>query len=278
MTFHGPDSFKLLSTIVLSYPELRLQFDFRDDRIHPHKGVFLSNVVQVAGAGGTASDVKVQPEARVYVPLHRRITWATRASVGFLQPFNYGNAIRNPRTHADASDYTAADVRDYQVTFFRGFFSGGPSSNRGYTIRGVGPAAAVPFLTPAAAAGAALACNANSDAALQGCLTPTAGFTLWELSTELRFTITKPLELATFCDASDVSNRTYNIRVGYLHLSCGLGVRYDTPVGPIRADLGFRVPGAQHPATVPKGSLPEVPPTSFFGVPLALAVGIGEAY
>ena len=39
-------------------------------------------------------------------------------------------------------------TRDYQLTFFRGFFSGGPTSNRGYPIRGVGPHDIVPFLTP----------------------------------------------------------------------------------------------------------------------------------
>ena len=32
------------------------------------------------------------------------------------------------------------------------------------------------------------------------------------------------------------------------HLSCGAGARYDTPVGPIRLDIGYRIPGAQFPA------------------------------
>ena len=29
------------------------------------------------------------------------------------------------------------------------------------------------------------------------------------------------------------------------HLSTGLGFRYDTPVGPVRADFGVRIPGLQ---------------------------------
>ena len=43
-------------------------------------------------------------------------------------------------------------VKDTQLIFFRGFFSGGPSSNRGYPLRGVGPYANVPFLSPENAA------------------------------------------------------------------------------------------------------------------------------
>ncbi len=276
----GPDPFDSLSTIVLSFPELRLQIDLRDDRVHPRKGVFLGNVFQFAGGPffGTATDLKVQPEVRTYVPLHRRITWASRASVGFVAPFNYGDAVRNPREGISASNATRDEVRDFQVTFFRGFFSGGPSSNRGYPIRGVGPHAVVPFLTPDAAATAAFSCNAANSAELAQCVTPTGGFTLWELSTELRFQITKPFSIATFCDASDVARQTFTIRPRYLHLSCGLGARYDTPVGPIRADLGVRIPGMQ----VLGGARPndgENPnPTTILGLPVALAVGIGEAY
>lgn len=271
------DPFEKLSMIVLSYPELRTQLDFRDDRVHPHKGFFLGNTLQYAGGpfGGTASDIKIQPEGRVFVPIHRRVTWATRATVGFLIPFNYGQAVRNPDKSRDPADATVDQVRDYQVTFFRGFFSGGPSSNRGYPIRGVGPYDNVPFLTPAAAAGAAFNCNAANSDALARCQTPTGGFTLWELSTELRFQITKELSIATFCDASDVSRKTFDIRVSYLHLSCGPGVRYDTPVGPIRADLGVRIPGAQNPGGKNSG---EREPTPLLGLPVALAVGIGEAY
>lgn len=275
----GRDRFDQLSTIVLSYPELRLQLDYRDDRVHPRKGFFLGNELQVAGLGGNAADVKVQPEARVYVPLHRRVVWASRGSVGFLFPFNYGGAIQNPRAGATPENATVEEVRDYQITFFRGFFSGGPSSNRGYAVRGVSPYALVPFLTPDAAASAAATCaNATNAQEFAACPTPTGGFTLWELSTELRFQITKPLSVATFCDASDVSPFQHNLRFNYLHLSCGGGIRYDTPVGPLRVDLGVRIPGAQV-LGVPNDKTDLYIPETFLGnLPLALAVGIGEAY
>jgi len=53
-----------------------------------------------------------------------------------------------------------------------------------------------------------------------------------------------------------------------------LGLRYDTPVGPVRFDLGFRVPGAQ----APEGAEDEFEPSKIFSLPLAMSFGIGEAF
>ncbi len=70
-----------LSTLVISYPEINARFDFRDDRVHPHKGVYLSTNLQLAGRpfGGDVRDLKVQPEVRTYVPVASNVTFATRA-------------------------------------------------------------------------------------------------------------------------------------------------------------------------------------------------------
>jgi outer membrane protein insertion porin family/translocation and assembly module TamA len=66
---------------------------------------------------------------------------------------------------------------------------------------------------------------------------------LWEASLELRYPIYDPLG-RVFCDAGDVSAQQVTLRFDYLHLSCGGGLRYDTPIGPIRVDIGVRIPGA----------------------------------
>jgi outer membrane protein insertion porin family/translocation and assembly module TamA len=269
-----------LALLILSYPELLLYFDFRNDRVKPHKGAYIGNSLQFAGGpfGGHARDLKVQPEARVYVPVTKRVTWATRTTVGFLFPFNYGNDYQ---TALDASTTDAdrkAIVHDLQIIYFRGFFSGGPSSNRGYPLRAISPAGVVPFLSPdLAAAQIRNLCDPNNpDYDVARCAVPLGGFTLWEASTELRIPITGPFSMATFCDASDVSAKRANIRLTHPHLSCGLGLRYDTPVGPIRLDIGYRIPGLQ----VPPDTDPheETDPGDFFGIPLALAFGIGEAF
>lgn len=277
------------NTLFISYPDLRLQLDLRDDQVKPHKGIFLANDLQVAGGpfGGTATDVKVQPEIRGYIPITRRITFASRASVGFLFPSNYGDAVENRPTRTVD---TYADVRDLETVFFRGFFSGGASSNRGFPVRGVSPYGLVPFLNPATAqqqigSGCDPANAANNTPA---CYSPTGGFTLWEFSNEFRFNISGPFSASTFCDMSDVSPRPANIRLDHLHLSCGVGARYDTPVGPVRLDIGYRIQPLQvlgfasqaDAANPAKGGNPSegIQPDLFDVFPIGIAFGIGEAY
>jgi outer membrane protein insertion porin family/translocation and assembly module TamA len=115
------------------------------------------------------------------------------------------------------------------------------------------------------------------------CSIPIGGFTLWEWSDEFRIHLKGPLSAAAFCDMGDVSPQENSIRLSHLHLSCGLGARYDTPVGPIRLDVGYRIQPAQilgyasQAAYNSQHSEEGVQPT-LFGVPIALAFGIGEAY
>ncbi len=261
-----------LGTLVISYLELVTTLDFRDDRVHPRRGIYILDTLQVAGGpfGGQAADVKVQPDVRGYIPLSRNIVLAMRASVGFLLPRSYGDQVRSRST--SVFEPSEARTRDYQLTFFRGFFSGGPTSNRGYPLRGVGPHDIVPFISPdVEIQRLAIACSGDFD-----CRTPTGGFTLWEASTEVRFKVTGPFSLATFCDASDVSPRTTNIRLTHLHLSCGGGGRYDTPVGPVRVDVGYRIPGMQVLGGLTSDE--RAPQTFPFGIPIAVSLGIGEAY
>jgi outer membrane protein insertion porin family/translocation and assembly module TamA len=100
---------------------------------------------------------------------------------------------------------------------------------------------------------------------------------LWEASLELRFPIVGPLLGALFADASDVTRQVGDIRLNYPHLSPGLGLRYATPVGPVRLDVGYRVPylqqlGAKYP------SVTEANTSTIFGAPIAIQFGLGEAY
>lgn len=292
-----------LHTLVILYPELVARLDFRDDHDHPHSGVYLANDLQIAGGifGGDTRDVRVQPEARAYLPVARKVTLATRASVGFLFPSNYGDVVQNHLSEAVNGGNRASRVRDIETVFFRGFFSGGPTSNRGFPLRGVAPHGVVPFLSPSTASRqVALSCTAPSLANnytapdLSVCSIPIGGFTLWEFSSELRFTIKGPFSGATFCDMGDVSQHQLGqpqaFRLDHLHLSCGVGARYDTPVGPIRLDIGYRVQPLQvlgfpnEIAAYENDVTNGVPPRLFggsslgSGIPLAVALGIGEAY
>ena len=245
----------------------------------------------------------MQPEVRTYVPIARGVTFATRASVGFSWPSSYGKnwnaeleASAATTGATDPATQTAGDraaratlERDVEVTYFRGFFSGGPTTNRGYPILGVAPHGVVPFLNPATSSQQV---RYGCDPGQPGfdathCYLPVGGFTLWEFQNELRAALAGPLSGAVFCDMSDVSPRQGDIRLSHLHLSCGLGLAYDTPVGPIRVDIGYRVPPLQvlgfkneQDAADPGkgGDLVNGLPPSIANVPLAIAIGIGQAF
>jgi outer membrane protein assembly factor BamA len=289
-----------LSTVILSFPELVTRLDFRNDSVRPTKGVYLANTLQVAGGifGGNATDVRIQPEVRTYIPLAHGLTFATRASVGFLWASNYGNdyddeihnsatwAVSNPPAGSNVPPNARANLeRDTQVMFFRGLFSGGSTTNRGYPLLGVSPHAVVPFLNPATASQQErFSCNPQEPSFNPPqCFLPVGGFTLWELQNEVRADISGPLSGSVFCDMSDVSPHETDFRFGHLHLSCGVGVAYDTPVGPIRADIGYRIPPLQILGYKNEWDAFEADPTNgwqprILGQPFALAIGIGQAY
>ena len=277
-----------LRAILLSYPELQTVLDFTDNKLHPHAGIRISNDFQVAGGPffGTAEDVKIQPDLRAYIPLGKRLTVAMRATTGFLFPQNWGEYIRhNLNDFATKPGFSNidGDVRDLEIDLFRGFLSGGPTSNRGYATRTIGAWTFVPFFNPASVASQVRAGEdcVNAVSAGKGnntaCRTPVGGMSLWEASTELRISVSGPFSIATFCDGSDVSTEVADIRLNHPHLSCGAGGRYDTPVGPLRVDLGYRLPGLQYPSGDPLEPSDDQAGT-IFGVPIALSAGIGEAF
>jgi outer membrane protein insertion porin family/translocation and assembly module TamA len=258
-----------LRRVFIRYVELSTHLDFRDDGLHPHKGAFLSNSLQLAGGflGGSVSDVKVQPELRLYAPVSSTVTFAVRTTVGFLFPRDYGQALNE--------ELRDEDTRDQQLLYFRAFFSGGPSSNRGYPYRAVGPHGPGAFLAPNLSATEFRdRCGAGYSA--DACRIPLGGLTLWEASAEVRYPILGPLTGAVFADASDVTREETTFHFQYLHLSTGAGLRYDTPVGPIRLDVGYRVPGMQKVG----GDIEreERDPGEIFGQPIAFSVAVGQAF
>jgi hypothetical protein len=106
---------------------------------------------------------------------------------------------------------------------------------------------------------------------------------LWELSAEFRFEISGPFSTAIFCDSGDVSPNKLDFRFNRPHVSCGAGARYDTPVGPVRLDLGYRIEPLQYIPYPDDYAANKKDPTEgiqprIFGLPLAVAIGIGEAF
>ena len=266
-----------LDTVLVLYPELVGEADFRDNPLDPRSGAYFRLAVQVAGyVGGDTDDVRLEPEARFYAKLSKSVALGYRAKLGLLLPRRchgvpssgcYGDSLTQDSTAA-ATDPTV--VRDQQLLLFRGFYSGGATSNRGYNFREVGPHGTLGFLVPSNV-------NCAVDNPPDTCIQPLGGLTLWEQSLELRLILSELVGLTFFLDASDLTRDTVTFRLNFPHLSAGSGFRLRTPVGAARFDLGVRVPYMQE---FGKPRLPstEGDPTTIFGAPLAFHFGLGEAF
>ncbi len=94
------------------------------------------------------------------------------------------------------------------------YFAGGGNSVRGIEFQHAGPVE-------------------NND--------PTGGRSLIELSSELRFNVTKNIGLVTFVDAGNVYHSTIPDLKNGMFIGTGAGLRYFTGFGPIRLDLAVPV-------------------------------------
>jgi outer membrane protein insertion porin family/translocation and assembly module TamA len=289
-----------LPVVFLSFPQLVTQLDYKDNAVHPRAGFEVNNDFQVAGGpfGGSATDLRFQPDVRGYVPIARGVVLALRGSLGFLLPSNYGYTEVTRGSGKDARLVLNPSNRDIEIVYFRGFFLGGPDSNRGYPLRGVAPHGGVRFLNPQTARmQVATNCDPNDmnfDPTSRTCSLPLGGMSMWAASAEFRFDLPGPLDAAVFCDVGDSSpyvlGQKEAIRPDYLHMSCGAGARYDTPVGPIRLDIGYRIQPLQrvgYPDEVAAFDADPsfgAPPTLFgtsspgSGIPAAISFGIGESF
>jgi outer membrane protein assembly complex protein YaeT len=102
-----------------------------------------------------------------------------------------------------------------EVPFNVRFFAGGPGSVRGFQLNRLGPL------------------NADGD--------PIGGMSLIEGSAELRFPLFGDFGAVLFVDFGNVFASSFTYRLGDLRYAVGPGLRYNTPVGPLRLDLGVIV-------------------------------------
>jgi outer membrane protein insertion porin family/translocation and assembly module TamA len=277
-----------LPTVLIAFPELTAKLDFTDDPTHPHAGFVFNADAQYADGPTSdwAHDLRIQPDVEAYIPVARGTTLALTAGLGVLFPYNYGATVEGGALSTPASG--RAHNRDIETTYFRGFFSGGPTSNRGFAVRGVSPHAFVPFLNPATYKTQISEGCGTTTAPPAECVSPVGGFTQWDASAELRVAVSGPIGVALFCDAGDVSQYVFpsagSLRFNYLHMSCGVGARYDTPVGPLRLDVAYRLPWLQIVGYASEAAAAQHDPTfgadqpRLLDLPVALALGIGEAF
>ena len=81
----------------------------------------------------------------------------------------------------------------------------------------------------------------GDDTTIDGNGFPTGGNAMIVLNSELRVPVARALQVVGFLDAGNVFDRVSNLRLGRIRGGAGFGVRYLSPVGPIRVDLGFKL-------------------------------------
>jgi len=168
-------------------------------------------------------------------------------------------------------------IDDQQKILFRTLYSGGPNSNRGYAYRQVGPQGPIGFLQPQGQE-----CSVEDPELLPAeCLRALGGFSLWEASVEIRFPIAGALHGTVFVDTSDVTSDVASLGLEAPHLSVGSGLRYHTPIGPVRFDIGYRVPGWQvRDSNGTSRVFPDIAELPEFQskAPFAYHIALGEAF
>jgi outer membrane protein insertion porin family len=110
---------------------------------------------------------------------------------------------------------TSPGSEDVNVPFFKRYFLGGSTSIRGWSRYQVSP--------------------------LSGSGLPIGGYTVMEGSTELRFPIRGNFSGVMFVDYGNVWNRAWDFNLNDMVYAAGPGLRYNTPIGPVRFDFGYQL-------------------------------------
>jgi outer membrane protein assembly complex protein YaeT len=210
------------ATIDRVFPQVRLSAfsssiarDTRDDALEPTRGMFLSAEGSLAARslGGQVGFMKSYVQAQGYRSLSSmgRIIFAGRVALGLADGFP-----REIETEDAGGTPVVQVIEDLPAS--ERFFAGGDTTVRGFALDSLGTARTI---TPSGF--------------------PRGGNSLLLFNGELRVPVWKDLGAAFFVDAGNVFDRVSNIDVGELRTAVGLGLRYRSPVGPLRFDVGFKL-------------------------------------
>jgi outer membrane protein assembly factor BamA len=232
--------------------------DKRDNPADATKGNFNSAELSVAstGIGSSSSFLRFFFQNSTYHPIKRRFSFARSIRIGILEPFANTQSLTFPPPTATTCTAPAPTGPTAEIIPLpERFFAGGGTSLRGFALNQAGPR------DP---------CTGF----------PVGGQAMLVLNQEFRFPMRLPffgtsLGGALFYDGGNVysridhiSLRTYSPKpifalqdpslppsatnptlcvynctneLNYFAHTIGLGIRYATPVGPIRIDLGYQI-------------------------------------
>ncbi|MDX1645900.1 MAG: BamA/TamA family outer membrane protein [Longimicrobiales bacterium] len=229
--------------------------DRSDDLLNPRRGYRVLLDVEHA-ATWTYSDFRydrVVLEASRYVPMGP-VVFAARLRGGWVGSGGFEGLLDEPRS---------VELVHPQ----KRFYTGGANTVRGFAQSGLGPRVLVArpniLLSPyiIGGGGGCDVTDLDADNVVEtpggdrvpcdpapGTIfepRPTGGTRVFEANAELRFPVTSFLEGVVFGDVGQAWGRDQAIHVASLEFTPGLGVRFPSPVGPIRVDLAYRFRGEE---------------------------------
>ena len=194
--------------IRLSTVAANLTRDTRDNPMDEHKGVLESIEMDfnTTKLGSSVDFAKLTGQAAYYKQGIHKIVFANSIRIGLAQQF--------------ANSF---------VPLSEEFFTGGGNSLRGFPLDGAGPQRAI------------YVCNPGQTVNCPQIEVPSGGNELLLLNSEARIPlpIVKGLGLVVFYDGGNVfPDVGFHDFTSLYSNNVGLGLRYATPVGPIRVDIG----------------------------------------
>jgi outer membrane protein assembly complex protein YaeT len=236
------------------FPQVRLSSfslltvrDARDDPVDPFTGHYLSGSGQLAARriGSEVGLVKSYFTAQLLrtLPRANRTVFVANARLGLATGF----AREVVRIDEDNHPIVGPDGKVVIDAFkdlpaSERFFAGGDTTVRGFALDQLG--------TPA---------TIDKDGF------PIGGNALVIFNAELRVPVAGGLGVVGFLDTGNVFARATDIDLMQLRSAVGFGVRYKSPVGPIRVDLGFKLGRRDITPGVPES-------------PNALHISLGQAF
>lgn len=204
--------------------------DTRDNVLDAHKGVLDSLEVDINSTklGSSVDFAKLTSQAAFYKEKFHHIVWAENIRIGLAQPF-----------------------ANSRVPLSEAFFTGGGDSLRGFPLDGAGPQRSVEV------------CSSGQTSNCPQISVPAGGNELFVINAEARIPLPfkQGLSIVPFYDGGNVFPVIgFHDFTSLYTNSVGIGVRYSTPVGPIRFDLGHNV-----------NPVPGVSSTQYF-------ISIGQAF
>jgi outer membrane protein insertion porin family len=188
--------------------------DTRDNPLNEHSGVLRSLELNfnAKALGSSVNFAELVGQAAFYKQKFGGTVWANSIRIGLAQPF--------------AKSF---------VPLSEEFFTGGGNSLRGFPLDGAGPQRPVDICTNGASS---CACPGPDCSTIQ---VPTGGNELLILNSEARVPLPflNGLSIVPFYDGGNVFPSVgFHDFLSLYSNNAGLGLRYNTPVGPIRFDIG----------------------------------------